>query len=63
MSARCGVTLPVWRPTIAQAGDLVRVVSTAAKAGVTFFDFEGTDEAPGEAITWLKQAVRFARRG
>lgn len=58
-----GLVLPVWRPAVAQAGDLVRQVSTLVQAGASFFDFEGLDEAPAEAVTWLKQAVRFARRG
>jgi len=58
----CGLSLPVWRPAIQGAGQLVRQVSTIMHAGLDFLDFEGLDEAPEEAITWLRQAVRFARR-
>jgi hypothetical protein len=58
-----GLTLPTWRPDVEQAGELVRQVSTTTHAGLEFFDFEGLDEAPEEALTWLRQAVRFARRG
>lgn len=57
-----GLATPVWRPTFVSAADLVRFVSQAADAGVSMFDFEGLGEAPEEAITWLKQAVRKARR-
>ena len=55
--------LPVWRPLVAEAGDLVRLVNDAAAAGAGFFDFEGLHEAAPEALVWLHQAVRFARRG
>jgi hypothetical protein len=58
-----GWVLPVWRSAFEEAAELVRVVGEAARAGVRHFDFEGLDEAPAEAVTWLKQAVRFARRG
>jgi hypothetical protein len=58
-----GWALPVWRPTFAAPAALVRLVSDAVASGVQRFDFEGLDEAPAEAVTWLKQAVRFARRG
>ncbi len=58
-----GLTLPIWRPSVDQAGELVRQVSTVTHAGLDFIDFEGLDEAAEEAITWLRQAVRFARRG
>lgn len=57
------LTLPVWRPAIQQADHLVRLVSAATNAGITFLDFEDLDQAPEEAVVWLKQAVRFARRG
>ncbi|MFQ5806462.1 MAG: hypothetical protein ACE5I3_08430 [Phycisphaerae bacterium] len=58
-----GLTLAVWRPAVKEAGQLVRAVSELTRAGIHFFDFEGLDEGPEEAITWLRQAVRFARRG
>ena len=60
---KCGLELPVWRPVFDQADRLVRAVRQSVAAGVTFFDFAGLDEAPVEAITWARQAVRFARRG
>jgi len=56
------LALPVWRPTFADAAELVRLVSEAARAGVSLFDFEGLSEAAPEAVVWLKQAVRYARR-
>jgi hypothetical protein len=52
-----------WSSVCRDAATLVRVVTKASRRGVRFTDFEGLDEAPAEAITWLKQAVRFARRG
>ncbi len=42
---------------------LVRAVADAARQGVWHFDFEGLDTSPVEVVTWVKQAVRFARRG
>jgi hypothetical protein len=57
------VRLPVWRPSFTAPAALVRLASDAVANGVRLFDFEGLDEAPPEAVTWLKQAVRFARRG
>lgn len=56
-------SLPVWRPTFNEPATLVRLLTEATRAGVQTFDLEGLDEAPPEAMTWLKQAVRFARRG
>ena len=56
------LALPVWRPTFNDASEVVRLVLEAVKASVRTFDFEGLSEAPPEAVTWLKQAVRFARR-
>lgn len=63
LNMKCGLTLPVWRPQVVDAGQLVRVTSEAAKAGIAFLDFEGLEEAPADVTTWLRQAVRFARRG
>ncbi len=54
--------LPVWRPGFEAADGLVRVVRDAAGAGVPRFDFEQVTTSPPEVVTWLKQAVRFARR-
>jgi hypothetical protein len=45
------------------ANRLVQAVADACGAGMTFFDFAHLEESPPEAITWLKQAVRYARRG
>jgi hypothetical protein len=58
-----GWSLPVWRPCFNVAARLVAAVSEAVHAGVRIFDFEGLDEAVPDAVAWLKQAVRFARRG
>jgi hypothetical protein len=58
-----GWIVPVGRPTFDSAAPLVRLISEAVAAGVRYFDFEGLPTAPSEAVTWLKQAVRFARRG
>ena len=56
------LTLPAWRPMFTHADDLVRFVLEAQHAGVARFEFEDLDAAPDEAITWVRQAVRFARR-
>lgn len=56
------LSIGVWRPTFADAAEVVRLTSDAVLAGVTTFDFEGLNEAPPEAVTWLKHAVRKARR-
>lgn len=60
--APSALSLPVWRPHFAEAGDLVRLVNDSKNAGASFFDFEGLHEAPPDALVWLRQAVRFARR-
>lgn len=57
-----GLALPYWRPLFDEAGDVVRLVTGAAEAGVRFFDFEGLHETPPIGLTGLRQAVRFARR-
>jgi hypothetical protein len=51
-----------WRPEHESAADFVRFVSTHAKEGVQRFDFRDLECSHPEAITWLKQAVRFTRR-
>lgn len=58
-----GLCLPVWRPTNTDSAELVRRVTQAAGAGLRYFDFAGLEVAPPEALTWLRQAVRYARRG
>ncbi len=52
-----------WQPQFKESSDLVRTVSEAVELGVQFFDFEGFECAPEEAVQWLRQAVRYARRG
>jgi hypothetical protein len=42
---------------------LVNQLSHAVQTAIEFFDFEGVEESPAYALTWLKQAVRYARRG
>lgn len=62
LDGACGLALPLWRPTFDQADQLFRVVNEARRAGTVFFDFEGLEEAPEEALDWLRQAVRYAHR-
>jgi hypothetical protein len=57
-----GVSAPVWQPAFAEASELVAWVSDAVRRGIWHFDFRGLDEAPADTATWLRQAVRFARR-
>jgi hypothetical protein len=56
------LALPVWQPMFREAAELVRLVTEAVQAGVSIFDFESLGEATPDAVIWLKQAVRFARR-
>lgn len=63
LAPRGGLCLRVWRPTFDEPPDLVKLVTEAAADSIGFFDFDGLEEAPAEAVTWVKQAVRFARRG
>lgn len=58
-----GRQMRVWRPLAARADHLVRVVSDAARQCVGPIDFDGLEESPPEVVDWLRQAVRFARRG
>lgn len=58
-----GLAVPCWRPFFPDSAALVRFVAAARENGCEFFDFECVDESPPDASTWLKQAVRFARRG
>ncbi len=58
-----GLCVPVWRPAFSDAPRLVRLVAESTRAGVQHFDFEGLPNAAPQALTWLRQAVRFARRG
>lgn len=58
-----GLSLPAWRPEFRESSELVRFVQDALGSGARFFDFERLDLDPPEALTWLRQAVRFARRG
>ncbi|MBU0639377.1 MAG: hypothetical protein KKB50_10980 [Planctomycetes bacterium] len=56
------VAMPVWFPAFRESAALVRFVTSRTEGGAEFFDFEGLEEAPPEALQWLKQAVRYARR-
>jgi hypothetical protein len=56
------LSLPAWRPAFRDSSELVRFVQDALEGGVRFFDFEGLDLNPPEALTWVRQAVRYARR-
>lgn len=58
-----GWSVPAWRPVFGTAAELVRWVVEVTQRGATWFDFEGLDAAPPDAVTWLRQAVRYARRG
>ncbi len=62
-SSASGLSFTPWAPSFVESAELVRFVTNQAAAGARVFDFEGLDAAPAEAVTWLKQAVRFARRG
>lgn len=56
------VELPVWLPQVASAAELVRRVTEHAQAGKERIVFRDVECAPAEIVTWLRQAVRFARR-
>lgn len=45
------------------ASELVRVVHDLSQGGMRLVEFSGLDIDPPEIATWLKQAVRYARRG
>lgn len=45
------------------AAALVTAVSNYAKRGAAFIDFGEVEQLRPEVVTWLKQAVRYARRG
>ena len=49
-------------PAFEGGSALVSFVTERARESARFFDFEGLEESHAEAITWLKQAVRYARR-
>lgn len=54
--------LRAWRPDVMLSADLVRTVNEVVGQGARWVDFSGLDEAPEEAVDWVRQAVRFARR-
>ncbi len=58
-----GLSLPVWRALWEDSAGLVSLVHRVVDSGVAVLDFEGLTESPTEAIDWLRQAVRFAKRG
>lgn len=55
--------LPAYRPALQSSAELVRLTGDLAQAGARLIEFSGFDAAPPEAGDWLRQAVRFARRG
>ncbi len=57
------VVLPCWRPAFDSASALVRETAARVEAGCRRIVFAGLDEAPEDVIDWLRQAVRYARRG
>lgn len=57
-----GLCVPVVSPELTAANTLVQAVSAAVAQGIEFFDFEQLEESPAGVVTWLKQAVRYARR-
>ena len=57
------LSLRYGRPSHGDAAALVRSLEQAVRKGVRYFDFEGVAEGLPDEITWLKQAVRYARRG
>lgn len=57
-----GVSLPAWHPEFRESSELVRFVQEVLGQGVRFFDFERLDLDAPEALTWVRQAVRFGRR-
>lgn len=57
-----GWALPVGRSHFADGAEFVRVVSLCFTLGVRLLDFEDLYESPVDALTWLRQALRYARR-
>jgi hypothetical protein len=57
-----GTIVPAWGPYWEHATELVQAVKATVDRGVQFLDFEGIPEAAAEVYTWVRQAVRFARR-
>jgi hypothetical protein len=55
--------LPAYRPAFHSSAELVRLTGELAQAGARLIEFSGFDAAPPDAGDWLRQAVRFARRG
>ena len=60
----CGEYVEIeMQPIVADpAGEMVRQASVAAERGAEIVVFTGLDSAPRAAVTWAKQAARFARR-
>jgi hypothetical protein len=58
-----GASLPPGRPLFSDPTQLVRYLRDAAAAGFERLEFEALEEFPPDAMTWLRQAVRYARRG
>jgi hypothetical protein len=56
------IRLPAYRPTFGSASELVQVVGEFAKSEIEVIEFSGVDLGPDDAVTWARQAVRYARR-
>ena len=63
LARSAALSLPAWRSLFADSAAFVSLVHRVVDGGIAVVDFEGLTEAPAEAIDWLRQAVRFARRG
>lgn len=57
-----GVCMPVWRPCFRAADELVRAAHRLASS-LELIEFGGLESAIAEATDWLRQAVRYSRRG
>lgn len=55
------ISCPAGYPWFESADALFAALRGAVSAGVDFFDF-AVDEAPEDALDWLRRAVRFLRR-
>lgn len=62
--ASTGIELPAWSAGVTSSTDLVRGVKQLAEhVELASLDFADFDCAPRPVLTWLRQAIRFARRG
>ncbi len=56
-----GACIPIARPCFLAADELVRAVHPFSEA-VRVLELAGAETSPGEAVGWLRQALRYARR-